>query len=185
MNVVVFVSRNKDNKEVKDFKERRNAFITDLPSDSPELLKKFNYFVNEGKDGELSRFYYSVNKRDETKVYKALLHELIDNPDIHLWNLEAKVASIAAQKSCAGEKRWLYDFDIDDENKVNEFKNDIIAIDPEVEVTIYKTLHGYAVVTSRGFDVRKIDEKWPKEFVTLKKDDLLFIKASTKDCMIC
>ena len=28
LNVVLFVSRNKDNKNVKDFKERRNAFVT-------------------------------------------------------------------------------------------------------------------------------------------------------------
>ena len=28
INVVLFVSRNKDNKDIKDFKERRNAFVT-------------------------------------------------------------------------------------------------------------------------------------------------------------
>lgn len=43
INVVLFVSRNKDNKELHDFKERRNAFVT--TRDKEQLLEKFQAFV--------------------------------------------------------------------------------------------------------------------------------------------
>ena len=53
--VVLFVSRNKDNNresKIENFKERRRAFITDEPFDSPRLKKKFDDFVEEGVTGE-------------------------------------------------------------------------------------------------------------------------------------
>ena len=62
---VLFVSRNKDNVDVENFKERRKAFVS---TRTPEQLKAdFDFFKNQGQPGETSRFYYSVNARDEKK----------------------------------------------------------------------------------------------------------------------
>lgn len=62
MKGVFFVSRNKDNKDVKDFKQRKISFLTDKSLD--ELKGKFDAFVARGVKGELSRFYISVNERN-------------------------------------------------------------------------------------------------------------------------
>ena len=118
INIVLFVSRNKDNKEVADFKERRVTFITHEDMNSEKIMTKFNDFVNAGKVGELSRCYYSVNTRDPQKIHKQLLHFLIDNPDFNLCDMDAKIASIAAHVECAATKKWMFDFDIDDNFKV-------------------------------------------------------------------
>lgn len=48
-------------------------------------------------------------------------------------------------------------------NSLNEFVSDIkqYATDEKpLEVTLHKTVHGYAVVTSRGFDTRDLLAKW-------------------------
>ena len=180
INIVLFVSRNKDNKEVADFKERRVTFITHEDMNSEKLMAKFNDFVNAGKVGELSRCYYSVNTRDPQKIHKQLLHFLIDNPDFNLCDMDSKIASIAAKADCAATKHWMFDFDIDDADKATEFINDIKSIDATVDVTAYKTPHGYAIVCNHGFDVRKLYEKWDRNLTDLKKDDLICISWKTK-----
>ena len=44
--VVLFISRNKDNKDIENFKERRKAFIT---TKTPEELETtFKHFVEDG-----------------------------------------------------------------------------------------------------------------------------------------
>ena len=45
INVVLFVSRNKDNKDVEDFKERRNAFVTTRNYNDFRLIEDFHAFV--------------------------------------------------------------------------------------------------------------------------------------------
>ena len=173
IHVVLFVSRKKDNTCFEDFVERRMSFITHDALDSESLQRKFSDFVNAGQPGEMSRLYYSVNERDGEKIYKTLLHFLIDNPEFNLCSIGSKLAGIAATKECAKTKRWMFDFDIDNENKVKEFCEDITNIDNEIEVILLKTPHGYAVITSRGFDCRTLTEKWKDEDITLKRDDLL------------
>lgn len=183
--VVLFVSRNKDNKDVKGFKERRHSFITRLPSWSEELTRQFETFVNSGVNGEMSRMYYSVNARDAEKIYKELLIFLVSNPEFNLCSIQPKLAGIAAKKECASEKRWFFDFDIDSEEKVEEFKQDILALatTPEtpINVIVHKTPNGYAVITDRGFDTRPLYEKWGQEVVSLKRDDLLCYKWLRKE----
>lgn len=172
--VVLFVSRNKDNKHIKNFKERRQSFITHEPINSKELKKKFEDFVAHGEIQELSRMYYSVNERDGIKIYQALLHFLIDNPDFNLCSIQPKLAGIAAQKECAKTKHWMFDFDIEDSKKVFEFIEDIKAIDDTIICDTYTTPHGWAIITDRGFDTRTLLTKWNKD-VTLKRDDLLCV----------
>lgn len=179
VHVVLFTSRNKDNINVKDFKQRRKAFVTTHAMDNDFLKTEFQHFVETGVEGETSRMYYSVNARDNAKINKALIHYLIDNPDTNAAALAGKVAAIAAQKECAATKHWMFDFDLPDPAKAEEFKQDILAIDKDVEVTIYPTKNNFAIVTNRGFDTRTLLAKWGT-VVGLKKDDLLYVMSGAK-----
>lgn len=179
LHVVFFTSRNKDNVNVKDFKQRRKAFVTTHAMDSEFLKTEFQHFVETGVEGETSRMYYSVNARDNAKINKALIHYLIDNPDTNAAAIAGKMAAIAAQKECAATKHWMFDFDLPDPAKAEEFKQDILAIDKDVEVIIYPTKNNFAIVTNRGFDTRTLLSKWGA-VVGLKKDDLLYITSGAK-----
>ena len=183
IHVVLFVSRNKDNKNIIKFKERRKAFITNDEPDDPDLLNDFYLFAEEGAEGEISRMYYSLNARNPEKIYKELVHFLIDNPDFNLTSIQSKLASIAAKKECAAEKKWFFDFDINDLNKVCEFMKDIEDIDYTVEPHAQRTVNGYSVICEHGFDTRTLFEKWNSDDIALKRDDLLLFEwvANTHD----
>ncbi len=177
IHVVLFVSRNKDNKDVEGFAERRYSFVTHRAADSEVLVNQFKAFANSGVAGEMSRMYYSVNARSAAKVYKEFVKFLVDNPDFDLCSIQPKLAGIAAKKECAAEKRWLFDFDVDSEEKAEEFKQDILAFadttKKPISVTVHRTPNGYAVITDRGFDTRLLYEKWERETANLKRDDMI------------
>lgn len=181
INIVLFVSRNKDNKDLEGFKERRYSFITPDAIDSEKLKTKFAEFVYSGIKGELCRCYYSANERDPEQIHKQLLHFLIDNPNFNICDINPKLAGIANTKECAKTKRWMFDFDIDDEAKVHEFMEDIKSIDDTVELTCYKTPHGYGVLASHGFDTRKLYGKWDRSETACKKDDLICVDWAIKE----
>ena len=182
IHVVLFVSRNKD---VKDFEERRTSFITNQLMNSEYLATKFNTFVQQGVSGEMSRMYYSINARDDKKIHHQLLHFLIDEPDFNLCSISAKIAGIAALRECAAEKKWMFDFDINSEEEVNQFVEDIKAIvstdESPISIEVHSTPHGYAVITNRGFDTRELYKKWDESLVSLKRDDLLCCNWKTKE----
>ena len=73
--VHLFVSRNKDNLGVENFKPRKVAFVTS--EDDKKLERKFLNFVNEGVDGEYCRHYKSLNVRDEEKIREELIVRLV------------------------------------------------------------------------------------------------------------
>ena len=192
--VVLFTSRNKDNKHIEGFKERRMSFVTS--KDNNDLLKDFEVFADNGLEGEMSRFYISINPRDNEKVQKALIHYLIDN-EIQVTKLPSILASISANvenKHKTYGKNWLFDFNpIENEDlgkKLNEFIDDVIeefrntktknnVTRPEPVIITHKTPNGYAVVVDNGFDTRKLLEKWTN--VTLKKDAMLCFAWKTKE----
>ena len=180
IHVVLFTSRNKDNKHLIDFKERRKSFITHKTIE--ELEPEFNDFISHGQEGEMCRMYYSVNARDPQKIHTQLMHFLFDNPDFNLCSIAPKLAGIAAQKECALEKKWMFDFDDESYSKVTEFAKDLaLNLDFEdLPKTMNKTPHGYAIIVEHGFDTRKLMEKW-KDIVTLKRDDLLCVDWKTKE----
>lgn len=184
IHVVLFVSRNKDNKDVEGFTERRDSFITHQEADSEVLINQFRAFTDSGVTGEMSRMYYSVNARDAGKIYKEFVKFLVDNPDFNLCSVQPKIAGIAAKKECAVEKRWLFDFDVNSEEKAEEFKQDILTFadttKKPINVTVHRTPNGYAVITDRGFDTRPLYEKWERETVNLKRDDMLCCRWSRK-----
>ena len=176
MKVVMFVSRNKDNKNVENFKPRSKSFIYDETKEKT-LDARFSAFVNAGVEGETARMYVSVNKRNEEKVKKALTCALVME-NVNLYSIESKVASIAEQVENAAEKKWLFDFDENNEEKVKAFAEEIKTYGVGVE--IHKTKNAFAVVTSRGFDTRELMKRWKNTDVTLKRDAMLYVKCETK-----
>lgn len=175
LRVVLFVSRNKDNKDLPNYAQRKKSFVT---KDSLEKLEEdFNNFVNKGFLGELSRMYVSVNARDEEKVKRELMHELFDN-NVELTKLQSKLASLAARSKCAAEKKWMFDFDSEDKDLLNNFVSELEVL-TRSEPTVHKTPNGYAVVVERGFDTRDLLSRYT--FVELKRDDMLCLKWMRKE----
>lgn len=174
--VVLFVSRNKDNRQLDGFKERRMSFITHHQFDDEKLIRKFDHFVEDGISGEMSRMYCSVNARNGTKIHQQLMHFLFDNPEFNLCDIAPKLAGIAAMKECAAEKRFMFDFDCDDPVKLVQFIQDIKDYSKDDSIIDYthQTPHGYAVVIKHGFDTREFMPKW-KDIVELKRDDMICV----------
>ena len=185
---ILFVSRNKDNRDVENFNQRKKSFVsTKKPED---LLKEFEVFVNEGVENEFSRFYVSINSRSNTKTFKALQHKMLDE-EFNLATMPQRIAAIASKTENAYKKnKWLFDFDpienVDLEESLESFIEDVYQAynetenrKEELEVIKHKTPNGYAVITTQRFDTRKLMEKW-KDNVELKRDDLLCYAWKTK-----
>ena len=185
---ILFVSRNKDNRDVENFNQRKKSFVsTKKPED---LLKEFEVFVNEGVENEFSRFYVSINSRSNTKTFKALQHKMLDE-EFNLATMPQRIAAIASKTENAYEKnKWLFDFDpienVDLEESLESFIEDVYQAYNEtdnrkepLEVIKHKTPNGYTVITTQRFDTRKLMEKW-KDNVELKRDDLLCYSWKTK-----
>lgn len=170
---VHFCSRNKDNKDLEDFKERRHSFLS---TDIEEAQKQFNHFVEDGRSGEFCRMYISVNTRDREKIKKGLLLWLINEPNPNLELIRAKLCGIAMKHENAETKKWLFDFDSDDVFELEKFKDELYDCDVPHEV--YKTPHGYAIITDHGFDTRELLKN--RDYVTLKRDDMLCYKWKIK-----
>mgnify|MGYP003362287058 CR=1 FL=1 len=175
MRIVLFVSRNKDNKEtIPNFKERTVRFLTTLPIE--EIEKQFDFFVNYGLPNEFSRYYISLNERDNKKTQKRLIHKLIDE-DVNLTSLPSIAVSIAAKKENSAGKQWFFDFDSQDETLLAEFVSDVERESSQyknsepIEILTQKTVNGYAVIISHGFDTRNLLKKWSD--VELKRDDYI------------
>lgn len=176
MKGVFFVSRNKDNKDVKDFKQRKISFLTDKSLD--ELKGKFDAFVAGGVKGELSRFYISVNERNNESTIKDLQHYLLDHPTFSAIKLESKVTSLAMQPQNATEHKWLFDYD--SSKDLDHFVEDLtIEGFKENEIEIHKTVHNYAVIVPHGFDSRKLLAKYKD--CELKRDAMLCVKWGIKE----
>ncbi len=181
--IVLFISRNKDNKNVEGFKQRSYSFLTNKQYNSAEdgldLFKDFKNFVSKGVLGETSRWYMSINERDSNKVNNKLVHYLIDHPEMNLASIPPKSVSLAQSIECAVTKKWLFDFDSDDYKNMLEFKEDIHKIikGDKQEIVHYETMNGYAVIVPHGFDTRDLLAKWNKEetIVEVKRDGMLLL----------
>ena len=176
---VLFVSRNEDNSWLNNsicqpFKPRTKSFVAevspfDVSSLYDEFYDEFETFVNEGINGEISRLYVSVNARDEQKVHRALIHELIDKPDFDMTKIDSKIASIAMKPVNRKTSHWLFDFDGRDFDLFYKFMTEVSE---QTKILAQKpTMNGYALVVARGFDTREILKKYP--MATLKRDSML------------
>lgn len=93
--------------------------------------------------------------------------------------LNRTLASVAQQVQNRDESKWLFDFDVDNEEKVEDFIYDIYFYSELDNHELYKTPHGYAIIVPYGFDTRELMEKWKDYDITLKKDELLFLDMIT------
>lgn len=181
--IALFISRNKDNKNVEGFKQRSQTFLTSKQYNSLEdrldILKDFDNFVDKGVLGETSRLYMSINERDSNKVNNKLVHYLIDHPEMNPASIPSKSVSLAQSIECALTKKWLFDFDNENYEKLVEFKEDIHKIinGDKSEIVHYETMNGYAVIVPHGFDTRYLLAKWNKEetIVEVKRDGMLLL----------
>ena len=104
---------------------------------------------------------------------------LKDKPSVT--QLNHVLASVSQQIQNRDERKWLFDFDMDDEEKVNEFIEDIHFFSGIENHELYKTPNGYAVVVPHRFDTRELMEKWKDYDITLHKDRLIFLGMITKE----
>lgn len=194
--VYVMRSRNKDNRNVEGFKERMKT-ILEYKENEEKVIAAFEKFASEGLPGEKTRLYRTVNARNEEKIREELIIYLLRNKP-SMTKLNGVLASVAQQTENRAESKWLFDFDIDDEKSAIRFISDIssiiiskfidmkntldIEIDDVPTIEKYKTPNGYAIIVSRGFDVRKLAEKWDNynTDITLHKDALLFLDMKEK-----
>lgn len=179
LKVYLLISRNKDNKGVLNFKERRRSFIAKDGSTRPG--REFRSFLAEAVPGEVCRMYQSVNARDPEKTRQGLLIHLITKA-VYLEHMDTVVASIAARKECANENRWLFDFDSKNPELLNEFLDDVKAYfheDEKNDIEIHYTPHGYAIIVPHGFDTRQA-LAGKEHYISLIRDGMLIVAWETK-----
>ena len=176
--VYLIRSRNKDNKDIPNFKERSKT-ILEYRENEDKVIETFKSFAAKGLPGEQTRLYRSVNSRNEEKIREELIIRLLrDKPS--MTQLNRTLASVSQQVQNRDESKWLFDFDVDDNLLALEFVHDIAKYDIAFEqIETYKTPHGYAIIVPHGFDTRGLMETWKDYDITLKKDELLFLDMIT------
>ena len=65
--VYLIRSRNKDNKDIPNFKQRVET-ILEYKENEDKVIEAFKNFANKGVPGEQTRLYRSVNSRNEEKI---------------------------------------------------------------------------------------------------------------------
>ena len=177
--VYLIRSRNKDNKDVPNFKKRAKT-ILEQKENEEKVFDEFYKFAADGVPGEQTRLYRSVNSRNEEKIREELVIRLLrDKPS--MTRLNRTFASVAQHVENRDESKWLFDFDVDDEEKVDDFIDDIYFYSGIENHELHKTPHGYAIIVPHGFDIREFMEKWKDYDITLKRDELLFLDMITKE----
>lgn len=195
LRVVLFRSRNKDNKgHVAGFQERFESFLTredirpghDLPLDS-DIQRRFRSFVESGKPGELSRMYVSVNARNNRKTMKTLTEVLIDaafdqasdQGEIDMASIGQMVVSRAALPENAAEHHWMLDIDNRDEAVIREICTKLKEISPDLISYIKSTPNGWHIICDHGFDLRLLGDFVSQ--VDLKRDGLYLMDVAQKE----
>lgn len=178
--VYLIRSRNKDNKDIPNFKERAKT-ILEYRENEDKVIEVFKDFATKGLPGEQTRLYRSVNSRNEEKIREELIIRLLrDKPS--MTQLNRTLASVAQQVQNRDESKWLFDFDIDNEKLADKFIHAIHSYSVTIPIKLiekYKTSNGYAIIIPHGFDTRVLMEKWKDYDITLKKDELLFLDMIT------
>ena len=177
--VYLMRSRNKDSKDILNFKERAKT-ILEYKENEDKVIEACKSFAAKGLPGEQTRLYRSVNSRNEEKIREEFIIRLLrDKPS--MTQLNRTLASVAQQVQNRDESKWLFDFDVDDELLMNDFVHEIVMYSeiPLLDIQVYKTPHGYAIIVPHGFDTRGLMEEWKDYDITLKKDELLFLDMIT------
>lgn len=181
---IFFSSRNKDNVDLENFKPRTRTFLSKYANYTcteldPRIAHQFDEFVRQGVDGELSRWYISINPADPAKVNNSLIHYLIDHQNATPLQVQNKLISFANTPQNLATHRWLLDCDTSDHNRFLKILHWLE--NNKIPITQYKpTKSGYAIVTEHGFDTREFLKKFP-EVENKKESDLLVCYAQNKE----
>lgn len=175
---VLMVSRNKDNKDVKGFKQRSRGLLMSMEDLGNMFhVSLFQKFVEEGKKGELSRLYVSVNRRDVEKAKNKVIIHLLSGGR---WRgLDGVMVSKAMEKDCDLDGKWLLDVDTKDPAEIKRMFDILEKNFDLTQAYGEETLNGYAIVLPHGFDTRELLESCPN--VENKKDGMLFVCAQEKE----
>lgn len=183
--VIMFKSRNKDNKDVANFKQRSKCFFARPSKNAAEIYSAFEKFVAEGVPGEVSRYYMSINARNMEKTQNMLIAKLALE-DCDLTKIEPITIGLAMQPGCAAEKHWLFDIDTKIPEEVIEIRgaiNEIMAKLPQDKrpeiIAWTETPNGFHLIVEHGFDTRELMAAY-SEKVSLKRDDFTILKWLTK-----
>lgn len=177
--VYLMRSRNKDNKDIPNFKQRDKT-ILEYKENEDKIIEEFKSFAAKGVPCEQTRLYRSVNSRNEEKIREELVIRLLrDKPSVTLLN--RTLASVAQQIQNRDESKWLFDFDVNNREMAANFLSDINHFSgiKLIDINCHKTPHGYAIIVPHRFDTRELMEKWKDYNITLKKDELLFLDMIT------
>ena len=182
--VYVMCSRNKDNKDVPNFKKRAKT-ILEYKENEDKVIEAFKSFAAEGVPSEQTRLYRSVNSRNEEKIREEFIFRLLrDKPS--MTQLNRTLVSVAQQIQNRDGRKWLFDFDVNDDKLAEDFKKDIKRFAYgsgiffyDYEIESHKTPHGCAIIVSHGLNTRELMAKWKDYDITLKKDGLLFLDMIT------
>lgn len=181
---IFFSSRNKDNANLKSFTPRTHTFLSKYVNYTcteldPRIAHQFDEFVRQSVDGELSRWYISINPADPAKVNNSLMHYLIDHQDATPIQVQNKLISFANKPQNLAAHRWLLDCDTSDHNRLLKILHWLE--NNKIPITQYKpTKSGYAIVTEHGFDTREFLKKFP-EVENKKESDLLVCYTQNKE----
>lgn len=177
--VYLIRSRNKDNKDIPNFRERAKT-ILEYKENEDKVIEAFKSFAAKGVPGEQTRLYRSVNSRNEEKIRKEFVIRLLRDK-LSMTRLNRTLASVAQQVQNRDASKWLFDFDTDNRELVADFLSDINHFSgiKLIDMNCHKTPHGFAIVVPHGFDTRGLMEKWKDYDITLKKDELLFLDMIT------
>ena len=172
--VYLMRSRNKDNKDIPNFKQRDKT-ILEYKENEDKIIEEFKSFATKGVHGEQTRLYRSVNSRNEEKIREEFIIRLLrDKPS--MTQLNRTLASVAQQVQNRDESKWLFDFDVDNRELAADFLSDINRFSgiKLIDMNCHKTPHGFAIVVPHGFDTRGLMEKWKDYDITLKKMNCCF-----------
>lgn len=177
LSVVLYKSRNKDNKDVPNFKERSYSYVVDSEYDLSIIKRDFHFFAGKGVDAEKSRLYISNNDRNALKVHRQLQHLLVDDPHLPLPQLPQKIASIASKKENSASSEWMFDYDAEP-SRLQEFITDVYHESgiPLSMMVISPTVSGFFVSVPHGFDTRALLSKWVD--VGLHRDGMCFYEQA-------
>ena len=80
--VYLMRSRNKDNKDILNFKERAKT-ILEYKDNEEKVVEAFKSFAPKGDPGDQTRWYRSVNSRNEEKIREEfIIRRLRDKPSL-------------------------------------------------------------------------------------------------------
>lgn len=173
--VVLFCSRNKDNKDVPNFKQRTKHFVA---KDSEYIHEAFNAFLKAGVPNELSRFYISVNRRDPKRVRDNLIVRMLSQHDnFDPTKMNEMLVSVAANADSALDHNWLFDLDYYEDNLPKPTEEEVRHmfgkyVDPKF-IEVMPTVRGLSVISSTHFDTRELLKNY--SWITLKKDDMMLV----------